>query len=144
MFIDGITVDNIVVTNEQSSDSTMNLQSVLVSHLLLSLPLLTIATHSTEQNISSKHIPWRQIKFISAQQWLSHSEWRHNAMPTFSAKGMDHLYMLTEWALNYIQPLSGLPLSIITDRLLDDPLPTLHQNKALVCCLNCLAYLFNN
>ncbi|CAG2100544.1 unnamed protein product [Medioppia subpectinata] len=85
--------------------------------------------HTNEQNMDQMNddIPWRQIKFISPQQSVSQSQW-HSAIPVFSGKGMDHLYLLTQYVIDLLQS-PGLPSSIIKDELFDDPIPVLQHNK---------------
>ncbi|XP_054154509.1 prominin-1-like [Oppia nitens] len=82
-------------------------------------PWITSQT-SNEQNMD-------QINFISPQQSLSQSQW-HSAIPVFNGKGMDHLYLITEYVVNFLQP-HGLPDNIIKEELLDDPIPILQENK---------------
>lgn len=81
-------------------------------------------------NNNTTSIPWRSINFISPSQSLSQSQWWHEA-PSFSARGMEHLYMLNEIILNWIQP-PGLPAGIITEQLLDDPKTVLNENRGKV------------
>jgi hypothetical protein len=75
-------------------------------------------------------IPWRQIKFISPQQSVSQSQW-HSAIPVFSGKGMDHLYLITQYVIDLLQS-PGLPPNVIKDELFDDPLPVLQENRGRV------------
>ena len=77
-----------------------------------------------------KDIPWRQIKFISPQQNLRQSEW-HSSIPVISGKGMDHLYLITQYVIDWLQP-PGLPDDIIKEEALDDPISVLEENKGKV------------
>ncbi len=104
--------------------------------LLDSLPILgTNLRQFNEPNDqmanTSSDIPWRQIKFISPQQSLSQSQW-HSGIPSFSAKGMDHLYLITQCVIDLLQT-PGLPFGVIKEDLFDDPIPVLKENKGRVC-----------
>ena len=88
------------------------------------------STNFNHHNNNTTSIPWRSINFISPSQSLSQSHWWHEA-PSFSARGMEHLYMLNEIILNWIQP-PGLPAGIITEQLLDDPKTVLNENRGKV------------
>jgi hypothetical protein len=112
--------------------------SILLLVLLESLPILGTnlrqfnePNDQTANTNTSSDIPWRQIKFISPQQSLSQSEW-HSGIPSFSAKGMDHLYLLTQYVIDLLQT-PGLPFGVIKEDLFDDPIPVLKENKGRVC-----------
>jgi len=108
--------------------------NILLLVLLESLPVLG-SNRRHEQNEENANqladIPWRQIKFISPQQSLSQSEWR-SGIPSFSGKGMDHLYLLTQYVIDSLQT-PGLPFGVIKDELFDDPIPVLKENRGRVC-----------
>lgn len=124
---------------------------LLVLLLLESLPALgTNSRHFNEQkevkevkeqnerNEQTRNtfpdIPWRQIKFISPQQSLSQSQWR-SGIPSLSGKGMDHLYLLTQYVIDLLQT-PGLPFGVIKEELFDNPIPVLKENRGRV-CLTC-------
>ena len=79
-------------------------------------------------NETNSDISWHQIKFIPPQQ--SQSQW-HSAIPVFSGKGMDHLYLITQYVIDWLQT-PGLPSNVIKEELLDDPIPVLQENKGRV------------
>lgn len=76
--------------------------------------------------------PWRQIEFISPSQELAQTRWWYEAPLSFSARGMDHLYLLNSFLMDLLQP-SGLPEELLNDRLFTDPLPLVKENRAKVC-----------
>lgn len=121
----------------RNNDDMMAIMLIMLS-LLSSLPLMEskFPQVTSEQNSSSNIIPWRQINFISASQSLAQSRWWHREAPSFSAKGMDHLYLLTDYLLNWLQE-PGLPPGIIKEEILDDPKPILRENqgKVLLPCI---------
>lgn len=80
---------------------------------------------------SNPIIPWRQINFISPTQELAHSRWWYEAPLSFSAKGMDHLYMLNQIFMEWLQ-LPGVPPGFITEDLFQDPELVVKQNRAKV------------
>jgi hypothetical protein len=49
-------------------------------------------------------MPFQQIKFISPKQELAQTRWWYDAPVTFSAKGMEHLYLLNRYIMEWIQP----------------------------------------
>lgn len=75
--------------------------------------------------------PWRQIDFISPSQELAQTRWWYEAPLSFSARGMDHLYLLNSYLMDLLQP-PGLPEEIVNDRLFTDPLPLLQENRTKV------------
>ncbi|RWS04408.1 prominin-like protein [Dinothrombium tinctorium] len=83
-----------------------------------------------EQIIDSSNsvIPWRQINFISPNQQLAQSRWLYQKPLSFSAKGMDHLYLLNQFVIRWLQP-PGVPPSIIKKELLENPEYVLRANK---------------
>ncbi|RWS26769.1 prominin-like protein [Leptotrombidium deliense] len=90
-----------------------------------------IQNEQTDES-SSSVIPWRQINFVSPNQQLSQSRWRYEVPISFSAKGMDHLYLLNEMFLEWLQP-SGLPAAIIKKDLFENPEAVVKQHKVKVC-----------
>ena len=88
------------------------------------------AASSAEQP-SKQTFPWRQIQFISPSQELAQTRWWYDAPLSFSARGMDHLYLLNSFLLDLLQP-PGLPDELLSDRLFTDPLPLLKENRAKV------------
>jgi len=77
---------------------------------------------------SSTLIPWRQINFISPSQSLSQSQWWHSEPLSFSAKGMEHLYLIMDLLLDWLQP-PGLPPDVVKKELFEDPEPIIKQNR---------------
>ena len=75
--------------------------------------------------------PYKEINFISPSQELAQSRWWYEGHLSFSAKGMDHLYLLNNFLMDLIQP-SGLPDEIIKDQLFTDPIPLLNDNRQKV------------
>jgi hypothetical protein len=85
-----------------------------------------------DSSSDAQMFPYKEINFISPTQELAQSRWWYDAPLSFSAKGMDHLYLLNNFLMDLIQP-SGLPDEIIKDQLFTDPLPLLNDNRAKVC-----------
>lgn len=77
---------------------------------------------------SNKIIPWRQINFISPSQELAQTRWWYEAPISFSARGMDHLYLLNQLIMKELQP-SGVPNEILKDEIFSDPLPLVKENR---------------
>ena len=77
---------------------------------------------------SNKIIPWRQINFISPSQELAQTRWWYEAPISFSAKGMDHLYLLNQLIMKELQP-PGVPNEILKDDVFSDPLPLVKDNR---------------
>ena len=73
-------------------------------------------------------IDWKPINFSSPQQELAQTRWWYDGPIAFSARGMDHLYLLNSWLLALIQP-PGLPEEIIKDQLFTDPVPLIKENR---------------
>lgn len=48
--------------------------------------------------------PFQKIKYISPTQELAQTRWWYDAPVTFSAKGMEHLYLLNQYIMEWIQP----------------------------------------
>ena len=114
---------------------TSNLLIVLLVLCVKSLPVFgnkSDPRKASDQTMDDTNgdIPWRQIKFISPQQTLSQSQW-HSGIPVFSGKGMDHLYLITQYIIDFIQK-PGLPDELIKEEVLDDPIPLLLANKGKV------------
>lgn len=86
-------------------------------------PLAADYYDDEEQSVenSNKIIPWRQINFISPSQELAQTRWWYEAPLDFSARGMDHLYLLNQLAMAQLQP-PGVPSEILKDELFSDPL----------------------
>ena len=76
-------------------------------------------------------LPIRQINYISPSELVPKSQFRHEEPLSFSAKGMDHLYLLNNFLMNLLQQ-SGLPNSILTDQLFTDPVNVAVQNRSKV------------
>lgn len=91
------------------------------------------------EKTSKQVFPWRQIEFISPSQELAQTRWWYEAPLSFSARGMDHLYLLNSFLMDLLQP-SGLPEELLSDRLFTDPLPLVQENRAKVTILQ----LFRN
>lgn len=71
----------------------------------------------------------KPIEFILPNRILSLTEW-HTQMPqepevTFS---MEHLYLLTNYVLNFLFP-PGFPNALISTNLIDNPVETLQENQ---------------
>lgn len=75
--------------------------------------------------------PWRQIDFISPSQELAQTRWWYEAPLSFSARGMDHLYLLNSFLMDLLQP-PGLPDELLNDRLFTDPVPLVKENRSKV------------
>lgn len=75
--------------------------------------------------------PWRQINFISPSQELAQTRWWYEAPLSFSARGMDHLYLLNSFLMDLLQP-PGLPDELVNDRLFTDPIPLVRENRSKV------------
>jgi len=80
---------------------------------------------------NSKLIPWQQINFISPSQEVAKARWWYETPIGFSAKGMDHLYILTQYIINWLQQ-PGLPSAVIKEKLFDQPKEFLIQNRLKV------------
>lgn len=74
-------------------------------------------------------LPIKMIKFISPSEVLPKSQWRHDEPLSFSAKGMDHLYLLNNFLMNILQQ-PGLPTSVINEQLFTEPVQVAVQNRA--------------
>jgi len=83
---------------------------------------------SGESSIPPRMFPQKEINFISPSQELAQSRWWYEGPLSFSAKGMDHLYLLNSLLMDWIQP-PGLPDEIVKEELLNDPLPMLNENR---------------
>lgn len=126
------------MTTNMSTFATKNsshkpLLSVLLTFMLVllrPLPVFADQKMNHSYNLDDPNIPWRQIKFISPQQNLKQSQW-HSSIPVISGKGMDHLYLITQYVIDLLQP-PGLPDDIIKEEVLDDPIPVLEENKGRV------------
>lgn len=79
----------------------------------------------------SMSLPIKMIKFVSPSDVLPKSQWRHDEPLSFSAKGMDHLYLLNNFLMNILQQ-PGLPTSVINDQLFSEPVQVAVQNRAKV------------
>lgn len=87
---------------------------------------------TTSMEKTSKQVfPWRQIEFISPSQELAQTRWWYEAPLSFSARGMDHLYLLNSFLMDLLQP-SGLPDELLNDQLFTDPVPLVKENRAKV------------
>lgn len=87
------------------------------------------SSHPSTMRISEDGITkWEQINFVSPQPELSQSQWWQEETIKFQAKGMDHLYLLTQFVINWLQP-TGLPNGVIRDDLIDYPLETVQENQ---------------
>lgn len=75
--------------------------------------------------------PWLQINFISPQREVSQASWWFDNSIGFSAKGMDHLYLLTQLLMNWIQP-PGMPPGFIKEELFDHPVEHVKENQLKV------------
>lgn len=122
----------------QTENVLIVLFKVLLILSLKSLPVFANDLNSKQtieqtMETNKSSIPWRQIKFISPQQSLGQSQWR-SAIPVFSGKGMDHLYLITQYIIDSLQP-PGLPPNVIKEELFDDPIPVLNENKGRVSVL---------
>lgn len=120
---------------------TSNILFVLLVLCLKSLPVFgnnyNLRPNIDQMETTNEDIPWRQIKFITPQQTLSQSQW-HSGIPVFSGKGMDHLYLITQYIIDYLQ-IPGLPDEIIKEEVLDEPIPILDSNKGRVGL--CISYV---
>jgi len=79
-------------------------------------------------NMRISETAWEQIKFVSPEAELSQSQWWQEETIKFHAKGMDHLYLLTQFVINWLQP-TGLPNGVIREDLIDYPLETVQENQ---------------
>ncbi|XP_074600905.1 prominin-like [Brevipalpus obovatus] len=87
------------------------------------------SSHPTTMRISEDDITkWEQINFVSPQSQLTQSQWWQEETFKFQAKGMDHLYLLTQFVINWLQP-TGLPNGVIREDLIDYPLETVQENQ---------------
>lgn len=84
-----------------------------------------------DSSSTAQMFPYKEINFISPSQELAQSRWWYDAPLSFSAKGMDHLYLLNNFLMDLIQP-SGLPEEIVRDQLFTDPIPLLNDNRQKV------------
>ena len=82
-------------------------------------------------NSNSSLNTWIQINFISPSQEVSKARWWYEAPIVFSAKGMDHLYILTQYVINWLQQ-PGLPSTLIKEELLSQPKEFLKKNRLKV------------
>ena len=73
-------------------------------------------------------IEWKPINFSSPKEELAQTRWWYDGPIAFSARGMDHLYLLNSWLLSLIQP-PGLPDELVKDELFSDPLGVVKENK---------------
>ena len=73
-----------------------------------------------------------RINFISASTELEKSRWWfYEGSLSFSAKGMDHLYLIQEFLMSLIQP-PGLPEEMLNDQLFTDPIPLMKDHRARI------------
>ncbi|KAI1295479.1 Prominin-1-A [Halotydeus destructor] len=84
---------------------------------------------NSNEDIIKPVIPWRQINFISPSQELGQTRWWYEAPMSFSARGMDHLYLMNQLAMKELQP-PGVPNEILKDELFVDPLEVVKENRS--------------
>lgn len=80
------------------------------------------------QTTHSSPIKLGQINFVPPNSGLTQGRWSDEAAITFQAKGMDHLYLLTQYVINWLQQ-PGLPNGVIREDMLDYPIETLQTNQ---------------
>lgn len=73
----------------------------------------------------------KQIDYIPLHESSSKSNWFHEKSLAFSAKGMDHLYYITNLIIDSIQS-PGLPNSLVTEQLFDEPEKTIASHRSEV------------
>ena len=83
------------------------------------------------ESLGEFRLPIRQINYISPSELVPKSQFRHEEPLSFSAKGMDHLYLLNNFLMNLLQQ-SGLPNSLLNDQVFTDPVGVAVQNRAKV------------
>lgn len=83
------------------------------------------------ESLGEFRLPIKQINYISPSDVMPKSQWRHEEPLSFSAKGMDHLYLLNNFLMNLLQQ-SGLPNAIVNDQLFSDPVSLVVQNRSKV------------
>lgn len=72
--------------------------------------------------------PWLHINFISPKFEVSQAKWWFDNSIGFHAKGMEHLYLLTQLLMNWIQP-PGMPPGFIKEELFDNPVEHVKENQ---------------
>lgn len=80
------------------------------------------------QNTHNLPTEWGQINFVPPSSGLTQGRWSDETTIKFQAKGMDHLYLLTQYVINWLQP-AGLPNGVITEELVDHPIETIQANQ---------------